>query len=268
MRRFILAAATTTLLGVALSGLCAPARAADPKVALEDPFGSPILADRQIELLGDPARIRFDPRVIVRAPAAAEDSFNVPVLVDATAIPDVEEIMVFVDFGPIPKILSYFPGRALPWLSLRFKIDQASPVRAAVRTASGEWLLGGVLIDAAGGGCTAPATAYGADDWEAHVGEVHGRLWRGSGRLRVIVDHPMDTGLADGIPVYILETLRFSDPSGAPLARLELHEPVNEDPAFTLRFAPGTLPGAVEVAGRDNNGLRIRAVLHEGGLGE
>lgn len=242
--------------------LAAPALALDgPQVALDDPFDSAIFPDRQVEILGDPANIRFDDRVRVRAPEAAEDSFAVPVEVDASGIEGVEEIVVFVDWGPIPKILSFFPGRAEPRISLRFKIDQATPIRAAVRLASGEWLVGGTRIDAAGGGCTAPAAAYASDDWADHLGEVQGRLWHETGRLRMIVDHPMDTGLADGIPVYIVEDLSLHGPDGAELSRIRLHEPVNEDPAFTLHFAQGVLPETVELRGRDNAGERIRATL-------
>ncbi|MGG7568683.1 quinoprotein dehydrogenase-associated SoxYZ-like carrier [Rhodovulum sp. DZ06] len=253
-------AGTRAALAFALGA--APAAALEgPRTPLDDPFDSAIFADRQVEVLGDPEKIRFDDRVIVRAPLSAEDSFNVPVEVDATALSDVEEIVVFVDWGPIPKILSYFPGKAEPRIALRFKIDQATPIRAAVRTADGAWHVGGTEIDAAGGGCTAPAVAYAADDWEEKLGEVNGRLWADTGRVRMIVDHPMDTGLADGIPVYIIEDLELSTPEGEVMARLQLHEPVNEDPAFTLFFAEGSLPNTLELRGRDNGGAQIRATL-------
>ncbi|SDD74452.1 quinoprotein dehydrogenase-associated SoxYZ-like carrier [Ruegeria marina] len=242
--------------------LASTAHAADtPRVQLTDPFSSGMWEYHQIGLLGDPADIRFDDRVKVIAPAAAEDAFNVPLLVDATALDDVEEIVISVDYGPIPKILSFFPGAAEPKLALRFKIDQATPIRASVRTRSGAWHVGGTLIDAAGGGCTAPAQAYASDDWEEKLGEIHGRLWAASGRARLIVDHPMDTGLADGIPLFIIEELRFSNDSGEELARLALSEPVNEDPAFTLYFNPERMPPLLHVRGRDNNGNEIEGTL-------
>lgn len=241
----------------------APPAAAEPALSPEDPYNSAIFPDRRDDILGDGARVLFDPRVRVDAPASAEDSFNTPVSIDAAALGAVEKIVVFVDWGPIPEILTFHPGRALPKLSLRFKIDQSTPVRAAALTADGIWHVGSARIDAAGGGCTAPAAAYAADGWEEHVGEVQGALWPETGRLRMIVDHPMDTGLADGIPVYIIEELELSAPDGSRLARLELHEPVNEDPAFTLHFPPGAMPQTVALSGRDNNGGRISATLRE-----
>ena len=86
-------------------------------------------------------------------------------------------------------------------------------------------------------------------------------MWPESGRVRMIVDHPMDTGLADGIPVFIVEHLDFSAPDGERLARIELHEPVNEDPAFTLYFEPERLPPALHISGRDNNGNEIDGTI-------
>lgn len=232
----------------------------DPKTPLDDPYRSGMWDYQQVNILGDPEVIRFDDRVIVRAPRAAEDAFEVPVLVDATAVPDVERIVLSVDYGPIPKILTFYPGSAEAKLSFRFKIDQATPIRASVRDKAGRWYVGGTEIDAAGGGCTAPAQAYANADWEEHLGEVRGRMWPETGRLRLILDHPMDTGLADGIPIFIVEDLKIEGPAGT-MARIEMHEPVDEDPALTMYFKPGQLSHAVQVEGRDNNGNEIEATV-------
>lgn len=236
----------------------------DPKVVLQDPMQSGMWAYHQVRLLGDPAQIQFDERVKVVAPRVAEDSLNVPLLIDASAIPNVRRIVVSADYGPIPEILTYYPGDALPKLALRFKIDQATAVRASVETQDGAWHVGSAYIDAAGGGCTAPAHAYASDDWHDKLGEIHGQLWPEFGRARIIVDHPMDTGLADGIPVFIIETLAFETGQGDVVARIDLHEPVNEDPAFSLFFDPGTMPSELRVSGRDNNGNTIEGLLTGG----
>lgn len=236
----------------------------DPQNKIDDPMKSGIWDYHQINLLGDPADIRFDDRVVVRGPVSAEDSLNVPLLVDATGIENVKRIVVSADYGPIPHIMTYYPELAEAKIGLRFKIDQATAIRASVETHDGQWFVGSTYIDAAGGGCTAPAHAYAYDDWEEKLGEIHGRLWAASGRARVIVDHPMDTGLAGNIPVFIIEDLSFESDEGQLMARMELFEPVNEDPAFSLYFEPGTLGGALHVKGRDNNGNRINGVLSEG----
>lgn len=228
---------------------------------LDDPMKSGMWSYHQKELLGDPAQIRFDDRVIVQGPASAEDTVNVPLLVDATALGDVEEIVISADYGPIPHIMTYYPGKADAKIALRFKIDQATAIRASVRTSDGTWHVGSTYIDAAGGGCTAASHAYASDDWEERLGEIHGQVWAATGRARMIVDHPMDTGLADGIPVFIIRNLDVSDTDGTALARLELHEPVNEDPAFTLFFPPADTPEALRISGRDNNGNEIDGLI-------
>ena len=94
----------------AFLALAAPATAQEVKVPLDDPMQSGMWAYHQKELLGDPDAIAFDDRVKLSAPASAEDTVNVPLLVDATALENVEEIVVSADYGPIPHILTYRPG--------------------------------------------------------------------------------------------------------------------------------------------------------------
>lgn len=259
---------TRHLKALALILLFAPAvalAASGPRTPIADPFGSGMWGTHQKYLLGDPEIIAWDTRVQVLAPDAAEDSLNVPLLVDASGIPNVKRIVVSADYGPIPHILTYYPEQAQAKIALRFKIDMATEIRASVETHDGTWHVGGTYVDAAGGGCTQPAAAYASDDWEEHLGKVQGRLWTATGRAHFVVDHPMDTGLAGDIPVFIIEDLALSSEAGDLLARIELKEPVNEDPAFTLYFAAGDLPPSARLTGRDNNGNRIDALLTEGG---
>ena len=245
-----------------LLAFAVPAHAIEePRHKIEDPLATGMWDQHQRTILADPLDIRFDERVKVHAPSSAEDPFQVPVLIDATAIPDIRRIVVFVEYGPIPPLLTYRPGEAEAKIGFRFKIDQATPIRAAVENGAGQWFVGHTLIDAAGGGCSAPAVAYAADDWMDRLGEVQGRIWAGEGRLRMVVDHPMDTGLADGIPRFIVEKLAVNDMDGSQLAEIELYEPVSEDPVFTLFFPKGRLSESVRISGRDNGGTIIDAVI-------
>ena len=84
----------------------------------------------------------FDDRVRVIAPDSAEDSLAVPVFVDASGLPNadaIEKIVVFADFNPIPKVLEFYPKKTAPKIGFRFKIQQASPIRAAVLDREGTW---------------------------------------------------------------------------------------------------------------------------------
>ena len=75
-------------LGVLALSVAVSAALAAPKTPLNDPLRSGHWSYSQEHVLDNPEKIRFDDRVIVKAPPSAEDSFNVPVLVDATAVPN------------------------------------------------------------------------------------------------------------------------------------------------------------------------------------
>jgi sulfur-oxidizing protein SoxY len=231
--------------------LAVPAWAAPPA---KDPLASPRWGDMEkIFLAGE--RYEFDDRVKVLAPAQSENPMQVPVTVDATALPDVREVMVFADFNPFLEILRFYPESASPYLGFRVKLQQSSPVRAAARTGDGVWHLGGVIVNTVGGGCTAPSAGSASPEWQKRLNEVSARSWNEgpmSGRLRLRVIHPMDTGLVAGIPAFHLESLMLKDDAGTPLMRLTLSQPVSENPVFTLHR--GRSAGSVEVSGRDNNG--------------
>jgi sulfur-oxidizing protein SoxY len=144
MRRLVLA------LTLVLSAQAA--RAAD----MADPLDSPMWPDMRAQILGKAPYV-FDARVAVHAPAAAENSAQLPVSVRVDGLGKVRAGVVFADYNPIPKILAFRPVDAEPFVATRFKINMASPVRAAALAEDGIWHVGGVWVDAAGGGCTLPS---------------------------------------------------------------------------------------------------------------
>ena len=111
-----------------------------------------------------PGEIVFDQRVVINAPYDAEDQMQVPITVDATQIDNVEKIVALADLNPIHHILTMYPTRAQAFLGFRIKLEQASPVRVGVLTSDGIWHVNAVQVNAAGGGCTAPALAHGLDN--------------------------------------------------------------------------------------------------------
>lgn len=233
--------------------------------ARADPLGSPLFADIRAQVLGD-APIVFDPRVMVTAPAVAEESGAVPVAVRVTGLAKVRAIVLFADYNPIPKILAFHPIRAEPYIATRIKLAMASPVRAAALTEDGVWHLGGTWIEAAGGGCTAPSLGSATADWSSRLGEIHARSWpRGkeSSRVRFRLLHPMDTGLAGNIPAYFLERATLSDAHGE-LARIDTFEPIAENPLLNVEVKARPGAAGFRLTGRDNNGNEFRATIREG----
>ena len=231
-----------------------------------DPLGSMQWPALKREYLGEAAQVLFDAaHVRVEGPAFAEDAMNVPVSVAVLGLADVVQITVLVDRNPIRKVLEFFPLRStLPALNFRLKLEQAGPVRAAVKTGDGVWHVGGTVIDASGGGCTAPGETRRDGSWAQTLGEVSARLFpRGAGegeRLRLRVMHPMDTGLVGGVPAFYMNHLSVSDARGHELLRLNSFEPVSENPVFSFDFSEAP-EGPLKLLGSDNNGNRIARVV-------
>ena len=240
----------------------------------QDPYRSFPWVDMHKAILGG-APVRFDARVKVQGPAFAEDPMNVPITVEVDpALGPVDRLIVLVDRNPIRQVLEYQPVQALPTVSFRFKLEQASPVRAAVQLRSGDWVVGGTWVDSSGGGCTVSGATRKDGSWTQTLGDVSGRLFSraasGSGtggasavptsRLRLQVMHPMDTGLVAGVPAFYVNRLSLRDAQGVELARLLTYEPVSENPVFSFDFAR-PLPGGVHIVATDNNGNRINSRL-------
>ena len=253
-RRFLSMAAMLVVLATA-------ALAAVPGTA--DPYDSGPWVDMRREYLGKGAVV-FDERVRVQGPAFAEDPMNVPIsVVVDPALGPVQQIVVMVDRNPIRRVLAYEPMLSLPSLAFRFKLEQASPVRAAALTKDGVWHVGGTWVDSSGGGCTAPGATRKDGSWSQTLGDVSGRLYSSapdagtsSSRLRFKVMHPMDTGLVGGIPAFYVNRLSVRDGDDRELARLQTWEPVSENPVFSFDFRSPPR-GGVRVVGTDNNGNRI-----------
>lgn len=235
-----------------------PAFAAAPK----DPFDSPTWEALHETLLGGGA-VRFDPRVRVSVPMLTENQRSFPVTVDARGVGAVRRIVLFADLNPIAEALSFEPLEAEAYIATRIKLDQATPVRAAVQLTDGSWLVNGTQVDAAGGGCSLPPLSRARGDWATSLGQVRGRVWRDgtSARVRLAFRHPMDTGFVANIAAFHLETVDVKGADGRVLGRVALKASVAEDPTLTLiaRVRPGDR--AIQVSSRDTNGNRSGATL-------
>lgn len=222
-----------------------------------DPLGSVVWADMKEQFFGA-APVVFDERVKVSVPSIVENQAQVPVTADARALDGVRKLVIFADLNPIQHVATVQPKKAAAYIALLMKVEQATPVRAAALLDDGTWHVGGVYLDAAGGGCSAPAMARKDADWSSTLGHAQGRMWReidGSARVRFRVRHPMDTGLArDNTPAFFIEKLDMRASDGQSLAEVELREPVSEDPTITMLVRLPTKDKALTIIGRDNNG--------------
>lgn len=227
-----------------------------------DPLGSPMWDYHAKRVLNGEPYV-FDDAVKVSLPMVTENQHVFPVTVDARALKGVKRIVLFADLNPIPVAVSYAPENAEPYIGTRIKLDQRTPVRAAVLTEDGTWHVAGGWVDAAGGGCSAPPLSRVKGDWADHLGEMRGAAWAqddGDVRMRVSFRHPMDTGLVENIPAYNIESLQVTDAGGAKLGEMTIWGSVSEDPSFTLMVEPETA-GDIAVAARDTNGLEFEGTV-------
>lgn len=240
-----------------------------------DPLGSmqwPILQKKYIG--ADP--MEFNSSILLQTPLFAEDAMNVPIMVDARPLQNVgggiAQILLLADRNPVQPIARLRPLRVLPVLALRFKLQQGSPLRALVQTKDGVWHVGSRFIEASGGGCTVPGLSRADGSWSRTLNQVQAKFFKNilssnleGQRLRLRIMHPMDTGLAPGIPAFYIESLRLHDEQGQVWAELELHEPVSENPILTLEFAKPSAQDSplntLVLEGRDNAGNRIYSDL-------
>lgn len=243
-----------------IAALAAPAmvQAADLPA---DPLGSPMWEYRVNEILGE-GPVQFDDRVSLQVPMIAENQHMLPVTVDARALPDVKRIVIFADLNPIPVSVDYSVMHAQAFVATRIKLDQRTPVRAAVQTGDGVWHISAEWVDAAGGGCSAPPISRVKGDWADHLGEMRGAAWTmgDATRLRVGFRHPMDTGLVENIAAYNIDTLLVRDDAGNMLGQMKVYGSVAEDPSFTLMVQPQD-NGPVHITARDTGGLEFTGAL-------
>jgi sulfur-oxidizing protein SoxY len=248
------------LAGALLAPAAAPVAAASAGGDGQDPYDSLPWEGMRREHLDD-GPLRFDVSVQVKAPPFAEDPRNVPLRFSVPGARDIDRVVVLVDRNPIRRVLAFEPLAVLPSLGFSFRLEQASPVRVAVRGRDGGWRVGGAWIESAGGGCTVSGATRADGSWPRTLGQVAARLFpvspdpAAAARLRLRVMHPMDTGLVDGIPAFHLQRLELQD-AGRLLMRLSIGEPVSENPVFTIDLAERPR-GPLRLLGQDNNGNRI-----------
>ena len=226
-----------------------------------DPINSPMWEYLRAQFL--PAQpYQFDQRIQVLTPQFAEDSRQVPIAIDASAIGDVEKIMILADISPFQLVLEYWPHDLPPVFTFNMKVQQGTGLRAAVLTKSGQWHIGSGYIEATGGGCSAPSIGLADPAWQDHLGSIEGRWFAESeqgGRLKYSIIHPQDTGLANGIPAFFIQRMQVSSAQEKVLARMHMYEPVSENPRLTL--ATGPLEGPIYLSMWDNNGNEFGKVI-------
>lgn len=236
-----------TLAAVLMLGVVTAAAAATPP---EDPLDSSQWAYMARRYFAD-APVVFDARVQVLAPDSAQPGQATPVRVSASGLTGIARITVFADANPQPTVLDYAPVHAAPTLSFEVTIDQATPVRAAMRTADGVWHVGGVWVDAGGGACMAATLPVAAAGQTAQHGRMMARLWsRGDGqRLKIALPAGSERAAARRPQAIVVR-----DAAGRRLARIVPGPGLAADAVLALDLDER---GPVEVTATQRDGAPI-----------
>lgn len=206
----------------------------------------------------------FDPKVRISIPKMSEDSLNFPVYVSWEGKEKAKRMLLLADLNPIIPIVDYYPVMANPSIATHIKIQQATPIRGAIQTEDGKWHVWAEFADASGGGCTTPSLGMTAGNWADHLGEIHAAVWQKEAsevdRVRFQIQHPMDTGLANNIPKFIINEIEiYAAKSDRRLGRMEVFEPVSENPLFSLDFPRQE---GYRIEAKDNNGLFVQGTSY------
>ena len=225
-----------------------------------DPFGSAVWADL-VDTELDGGTVVYDNSLFLAIPDRVEEPHNVPVLVKLTkALGPITEIALFAENNPIQTALRVYPHRRLQSVGFNIRLEQSTPVRAAVRDAEGIWHVASRRVFVAvPGGCSEVSPGAVTD-----IGEIALKQFDragGSSRLKVKINHPMHTGLAadeDGetIPAYYVEKVAIEDEQG-PIADLVTWAALSSDPVFTLDMPERQQ--SVRVSATDSSGLDFEA---------
>ncbi len=246
-----------TLAAMAAVGLVAGALHAH--AGSTDPLNSALWPDLAAEYLG--GDVVFDNSLRLMMPDTVENAHEVPVMVKFSAdLGQVTEFVVIAENNPIQVAARMFPRRPIDAIGLNIRLEQTTPVRVAARDEAGVWHVDSMMVNVLSpGGCSTP----GAGGQLANIGAVAMKEFDrvGGSRLKVKINHPMDTGFAateagEPIPAYYIEWLTIADEAG-PIMDLETWAAMSADPVVIMDM-PGRRQN-VRVTARDTKGLEFEA---------
>jgi sulfur-oxidizing protein SoxY len=235
----------------------AAALAFSAQTASADPLGSAIWPDIVEAHLGA-GEIVYDDAVKVTMPRVIWEPWSVPVQIKfSEELGPVSEVFLFAENNPIQTAAQILPRRAVRAVGMNIRLERTTPVRAAARSVDGVWHVANVEVTVIGaGGCSNPSV----DVAEGDVGVVATKQFDqedGGSRVKVMITHPMDTGLVDDangdpIPAYYIDSISVADERG-PIADLVTYAALAADPAFTFDLPDRRQ--SVRVTARDTLGL-------------
>jgi len=254
-RRRMMAGATAALAASFLAGLLRPGTLL--AAWNQQAFDAKNLQDALQALGMDRAVQSRD--IVIDAPDAAENAAFVPVQI-TSRIPGTRSIAVFVDRNPWPHIASFeFAQDTLPFVALRLRVAETSPVRVVVRVGE-SYSIAMKDVRVVAGGCGGAGAAEAAPvPTRAEPIKIRARLEGGVADLRALVTHPMENGLRTdpagrSIPNHFIQNLDVRR-NGKTVLEAQIGRSVSTNPLFAFKVQGARADDRFTLTWRDNKGL-------------
>lgn len=230
-----------------------------------DPQNSEIWAELQELLLGKNANVSFVEDVKVIMQDHIEEPHKVPLIVSIPKrLHKFKEFILIIENNPIQQVINLKPYRSIEALGMNVRLEDDSPVRAAILDENGIWNVGSKIVFVASpGGCSSPSCDPTVEICEQGVvGKIavkeYGRE-AGAQRIKLKITHPMETGFVtnvDGeiIPEYYVNKIHVDDTDG-PIADISTFAALSSDPVILLDLPEKGQSVRVHV--KDSHGLEF-----------
>ena len=234
-------------------------------INLLDPEKSEIWPELSRLFLGELAKVNFESEIRVIMQDHVEEPHEVPLIVK---LPDhlhnFKEFILLIENNPIQQVIKLIPYRAIESIGMNVRLEDDSPVRAAVKDKDGLWHIGSKMVFVSSpGGCSSPSCDVTTEICDP--GEIGKLILKnydreaGAGRLKIKIIHPMDTGLVSSpageiIPEYFINSIFLDDIDG-PIAVMETYAALSTDPVILIDLAEKGQ--SIRAKAKDSHGLEF-----------
>ena len=202
----------------------------------KNPIDSPTFKDILKEYIGDQKYIFDDKNIDMKVPSFADNPVQVPIYVNGSKIKDAQEMIIFADLNPIPKVIKMKTDNFLPIFSTNIKVAQETPLRALIKDSTGLWHIGSININSNGGGCDISSQASADSEYAESLGKSKGKIFnkKEQKRVKFSIFHPMETGLVFGNVAFYIKKIEIRDKENQLLGKISTSAAISENPRITL----------------------------------
>ena len=209
-----------------------------------NPNNSDIWSELQDNFLGKDINVLFVDDIKLIMQDYIEEAHKVPLIVTLPKrLHNFKNFILIIENNPIQQAMSIKPYRSIEALGMNIRLEDDSPVRAAVLGDNGVWYIGSKMaFVASAGGCSTPACDPSVEVCETGtIGKIAIKQYEreaGAERIKLKITHPMETGFVTDlqgeiIPEYFVKNIHVDDNEG-PIADITTFAALSSDPIILL----------------------------------